>query len=168
MGKARNGEQKGHKHLHYKIFYDGQKLHEYLCSLHARGNAKDRGDFVCVSYLKTKSREHDQTNVIKKIQPSLSHDLAAAILGNGPTDFPCNACQTRLERKIELHAFLHTRFASARFVLFCWEGGEGGGDRGPLISYGIGGEDRSTRTKVYKSKVQGEKKQKHHILSKER
>ena len=36
MSVVRNGEQKGHKYLYSEIFYGGQKLHKYFCSLRVR------------------------------------------------------------------------------------------------------------------------------------
>ena len=39
MGEVRNGEQKGLKYLYSEIFYGGQKLHKYFCSLHIRGTS---------------------------------------------------------------------------------------------------------------------------------
>ena len=33
MCEVRNGENKGHRYLHPEIFYGGQKLRKYVCSL---------------------------------------------------------------------------------------------------------------------------------------
>ena len=33
MNEARDGKQKEQKYLYFKMFYGGQKLHNYFCSL---------------------------------------------------------------------------------------------------------------------------------------
>ena len=36
LSEVRNGEQNGHKYLYSEIFYGGQKLHKYFCTLRGR------------------------------------------------------------------------------------------------------------------------------------